>query len=166
MSEAAYLPRRMKYLRNAEGAFAVALPLAFAAFWMGGDSSPQWGVRLPPLALVSYILAQGSLYWGIKFRQYAYQAPLPQWLRAAFRLLFLSNLIGLAAVAVVVLLAGPRGVARVDIAWAAGLWLFAALEHINYYHFQLMYDTRGALRRLRVTKRLRTPMLASDIRGM
>ena len=32
---------------------------------------------------------------------------------------------------------------------AVPLWLLAAAEHVNYFHWQLMYDNRADLRRLR-----------------
>ena len=164
MSQASKLAPRMKYLRSTEAMFSLVLIPILAWYWLGSESSVAWSVRVPPLVLVCYILAQGATYWALKYRQYAHGVALPPWLPRLFRVFRLSNVIGLLVVALWLAFAASSGIKQVDLAWGAGLWAFALLEHVNYYHLQLMYDTRGALRRLRQTRRLRTPMLAEDMR--
>ncbi|MNL80966.1 hypothetical protein D3C87_2079490 [compost metagenome] len=56
------------------------------------------------------------------------------------------------------------GTPLADLAWSYGLLAFAVLEHINYYHYQLMYDTRAALASLRRNGRLRKAALGLDLR--
>ena len=165
MSRTSRLAVRMKYLRTTEGLFAVALFPFLCGYWLNAGGEIAWRIRTPSLALVCYLLAQGSLYWALKYRQFAHAIPLPSWLPALFRLFRLSNIAGMLAVAAWLGLAASRGTAPADLGWGAGLLVFACLEHINYYHLQLMYDTRGALRRLTQTRRLRTPMLSSDMRA-
>ncbi|MFP7722809.1 hypothetical protein [Lysobacter sp. A3-1-A15] len=153
----------MKYLGTSEAVIAAVALAVLPAYWMSAGAEVAWSVRLPPLLLVCYILVQGALYWALKYRQYARGVALPLWLAGLFRFFRLSNVIALAVAAVALVFTFQRGAAATDLAWGAGLWAFAMLEHINYYHWQLMYDTRGALRRLRQTRRLRRPMLAEDI---
>jgi hypothetical protein len=50
-----------------------------------------------------------------------------------------------------------------DLRWTVGLLLGALLEHINYYHYQLMYDTRAAFDHLRRHGRLRKAALGIDM---
>lgn len=163
MSTLSDLAARMKYLRNVESIFSAALLPTLAGYWWGTATQVAWSVRIPPLVLVCYILGQGAFYWHLKLRQYGRGSVLPPWLPTVFRAFFRTNVIGLAAVSLVVGSALARGMARVDVVWGFSLWAFAALEHINYYHWQLMYDTRGALRRLKRTRRLRTSLLADDM---
>jgi hypothetical protein len=46
--------------------------------------------------------------------------------------------------------------------WLAGLCR-ARAEHVNYYHYQLMYDTRAAFASLRRNGRLRKAALGLDL---
>lgn len=163
MSSVSTLSARMKYLCISEAIIAVIALAILPGYWLRTGVEVAWPVRSPPLVLVSYILAQGALYWALKYHQYAHNAALPTWLPSLFRFFRGSNVVGLTVAAVALVFAAWRGATATDLAWGAGLWVFAAFEHINYYHLQLMYDTRGALRRLRQTRRLRTPMLANDI---
>jgi len=50
-----------------------------------------------------------------------------------------------------------------DMQWTVGLLLGAVLEQINYYHYQLMYDTRTAFEHLWRQRRLRKAALGIDI---
>ena len=165
MSSVSALVARMKYLCFSEAVIAVIALAVLPGYWLSTSTHVDWYVRTPPLLLVCFILAQGALYWALKYRQYAHNVALPLWLPSLFRFFRWSNVVGFAVLAVALALAAWHGAAATDLAWGAGLWVFAALEQINYYHLQLMYDTRGALRRLRQTRRLRTPMLANDIRS-
>jgi hypothetical protein len=158
------LAARLRYLRNSEAMFAVvALPL-FIWYWLSNTSEISLLIRVPPLVIVCYILAQGATYWTLKYRQFVNNAPLPLWLPRLFGFFKTSNVVGLAVVAIWLALGSNQGTAGVDLAWGVGLWAFALLEHINYYHVQLMYDTRRALNRLNRTRRLRPAMLANDMR--
>ncbi|MEV4892856.1 hypothetical protein AB0K48_26090 [Nonomuraea sp. NPDC055795] len=43
------------------------------------------------------------------------------------------------------------------------LWVFALLEDVNFFHLQLMHDTRADLAHLMMTRRLRRSHLALDL---
>lgn len=158
------LCRRMHYLRSVEGVFALVIPCALIGYWLHAGTPIDWRLRLLPLMLVSFILIQGAFFWHLKYLQYKTGASLPLWFARAYRSFKRSNFLALGVAAVLLLLGASRGTSRADLAWAGGLFAFATLEHINYYHYQLMYDTASACHRLGRTRRLRTAVLAVDLR--
>lgn len=116
---------------------------------------------------VGYVLAAGHLfigagYWVVKRRQ----------LRAGSRrppiIWVFSRLEPVCAVALtaglVVIAAAVMG--RPTGTWIPGLVLYglALAEYVNYFHWQLMHDTRADGRRLLRTRRLRRSHLYEDIR--
>lgn len=152
---------RMTYLRNGEAFAALALPTVFAMVWETSDDPVAWGMRGAAMAAVVYILVQGMLYWHLKLRSTALRQPLPAYFRPLYRFFKYSNVVAIAGVAALIASAGG---ASADLWWSCGLLAFAALEHINYYHYQLMYDTRGAVDYVRRNGRLRRAALGLDIR--
>ena len=155
------LQSRMKYLRNTELLSAVALPAALCFYWSGAGAPVAWGLRVATLALVSHILLQGALYWHLKLQTVVRRHAMPAWFASLYRCFRSTNIV-LIAVAGMALGLTP-GATAVDMAWCAGLLAFAVLEQINYYHYQLMYDTRAALAQLRRHGRLRRAALGLDL---
>jgi len=155
---------RMRYLRNSEAFFGLAALPVFLFFWCGSEAEIAWFLRLSPLLLIAYFLGQGAFYWSLKYEQYAKGSALPDWFPRVFRFFRFSNVALLVVVALLIITSGANGAPAGDLGWAAGLWAFAALEHINYFHAQLMYDTRSALRSVVRKRRLRTPVLMEDMR--
>ena len=151
---------RMTYLRNGEGFAAVALPTVFSMVWEASDDPVAWGMRCAAMATVIYILLQGMLYWQLKLQSTVSRQPLPAFFQPLYRFFKYSNVVAIAGVAVFIGLAGSG---PVDLWWSCGLLAFAVLEHINYYHYQLMYDTRGAFDYVRRNGRLRKAALGLDM---
>ena len=143
--------------------FAIALPVAFVLYWMKPGAPIAWELRLPAMLLVSYLLLQGAAYWHVKIATLEQRLPLPPYFGTLFGTLKWSNLLLLIAMMAALIVAALGGAASADLAWATGLLAFAILEQINYYHYQLMYDTRGALASLRRNARLRRAALAIDL---
>ncbi|GAB7040692.1 MULTISPECIES: hypothetical protein [Catenuloplanes] len=108
--------------------------------------------NLVGFALFALLLVQGAAYWLAKLRQTGRTVPGLRFFRAA-RLVNPALL-----VAGLLVTAGTR-------AWP-GLFfaVFAVLEHVNYFHVQLMHDTRADLRRL-TRHGLRRSHLARDLAG-
>lgn len=48
---------------------------------------------------------------------------------------------------------------NIQLAWPLGIFLFAMLEHINHYHYQLMYETSASVRYVLRNRRLRKASL-------
>lgn len=157
------LAARLQYLRNAEALCALALPLVLWLYWQQAVSPPAWTMRAPALALVCFLLLQGVLYWHLKLDSLVRHQPLPTYFQPLFRTLKHANLPLIAAAAAFVAVRGSAGTPPADLAWSSGLLAFAVLEHINYYHYQLMYDTRAALAGLRRNGRLRKAALGLDL---
>ncbi|MEU6834788.1 multidrug transporter [Streptomyces rubiginosohelvolus] len=113
-------------------------------------------------ALVAVLLLTGAAYWALKLRQLratARRPPLIGLFRALRPLCAAALTAGLVAIAA----AAPG---RPAPEWAAGLVLYglAVAEYVNYFHLQLMHDTRADWRRLLRTRRLRGSHLAEDLR--
>lgn len=96
-------------------------------------------------ALVAVHLILGACYWVAKVEQVRRGRDLPvgaHLLDPARRGLAFSLAIGL----IVVVMSVPT---QPPAAWIAAiaLWLLAMAEHINYFHWQLMYDQPADVRR-------------------
>ncbi len=129
--------------------------------WFGVLGLPPTAPNLFGFSLVALLLLEGAGYWFAKHDQVRRgRRRLPA--IAAFRVARLANLVflgsGLAITATAVLVA--PGLAT----WPGlGFVLFAMLEHLNYFHVQLMHDTAADLHRLR-SRGLRRSHLARDLR--
>ncbi|CAM3598201.1 hypothetical protein NOGI109294_04620 [Nocardiopsis gilva] len=82
---------------------------------------------------------------------------------AAFRHLRTANVVLLAGGATVIGAGFAAGDPWTHVWPGAGLWTFAVLEQINYFHIQLSHDNRADITRLLRTRRLPRPHLARDL---
>ncbi|MER5323898.1 hypothetical protein [Streptosporangium roseum] len=152
----AWAQRRLRSLAWLE---LLNIPLQ-AVIWFGKVGFPVTAANSVGFALFALLLLEGAGYWAAKLRQIATRnRSLPG--AGAFVVARRGN--------VAVLVAG-----LLFIVWAvvvdpgAGSWpglgfgLFAVLEHVNYFHVQLMYDTAEDLRYLR-SRGLRRAHLARDL---
>jgi hypothetical protein len=149
--------RRMRTLAVLEFANVIIISAAL----LGVLRMPPTVSNLTGLALVTVFLVEGGVYWWLKARQLVAGASSPAGM-AAFRTLRPVN-VGLLAVGAVVLavdsMVGGVGVRT----WpGVALWIFALLEYVNYFHVQLMHDTRADLARL-FARGLRRSHLARDL---
>lgn len=114
---------------------------------------PDRPVTAPDLlgyAMFALLLVQGAAYWIAKLRQTGRTLPARGLFRAARAI---NPALLLAALAVTL---GTRS-------WlGAAFTVFAVLEHVNYFHIQLMHDTRADARRL-LTRGLRRSRLSRDL---
>ena len=156
------LHSRMNYLRIGEVLAAVAIPAVAVYRWLDSNTPVWWELRIAGLALISYILLQGALYWHLKLRSFDRGSPLPAYFHALFRSFKLSNVVAIGMMLIAILLGGESAT-RADLGWVASMLALVALEQINYYHYQLMYDTRNAIAGLRRNRRLRKAALAIDL---
>ncbi|MDQ1817330.1 hypothetical protein RBA41_28890 [Massilia sp. CCM 9210] len=154
---------RMKYLRRMEAAFAFAFPAIFLYLWQKSSEPVGWELRVPAMLLVSYLLFQGAWYWHLKLEALTRRKPLPPYFHSLYRTFKWTNIVLLIGMSLALTVAIVRGVNHADIIWTSSLLGGAILEQINYYHYQLMYDTRGAIANLRRNARLRKAALAVDL---
>lgn len=154
---------RMKYLRNMEAFCAFCLPLVFYWDWRKSDTPVAWDLRIAATVVMSYILLQGALYWHLKLQTFTQHQSLPAWFQQLYKAFKYSNVI--AIIAVLALVASRSAeVTNADLGWAGCVLALVVAEQINYYHYQLMYDTRGAFAYLRRHGRLREAALALDLK--
>ncbi|WP_327089027.1 hypothetical protein OIE66_43145 [Nonomuraea sp. NBC_01738] len=151
----------LRRVRNLAVLEFVNIPLLSWAF-IGMLGMPVTPANLTGLLLVFVILVEGGAYWFLKLGQFRRRAPLPAGM-PLFRMLTRLNPVLLAIGALVIAVAiysGDSGTA----AWpGVALWVFAVLEHVNYFHVQLIHDTRADLARFRRTGRFHRSHLATDL---
>ncbi|NRQ38634.1 hypothetical protein HII36_43450 [Nonomuraea sp. NN258] len=151
-----WIKQRLRLLASLE---LFNIPLQ-AAIWFGMIGLPVSVANALGFALFALLLVEGAGYWFAKLRHLgARGGPLPG--AGAFAVARGANVavltIGLLFLAWTV--ATDPGSGSVP-----GLLfgLFAVLEHVNYFHVQLMYDTVEDLRYLR-SRGLRRAHLARDL---
>ncbi|MEU2601383.1 hypothetical protein [Streptomyces hirsutus] len=124
--------------------------------------APATAANTAGYLLVTWHLFIGAGYWAVKLRQLRDALPRPP-LIAVFRRLRSVCAAGLAVGLVVIAtsFAGQPGAA-----WVPGLVLYglALAEYVNYFHWQLMHDTRADWHRLLRSRRLRRSHLSEDLR--
>jgi len=130
------------------------LPFAFFLLVKAGDGLVGLNVWLAIL-LNGLLLLEGSLFWYSVFRNLKGHDLFNRWnLFSFFKTL---NLWLFGIVLLVVILnpsAGPY-----DLGGTIFFLVLAMLEHINYFHFQLMYDNINDLRYLKRFGRLKKAKL-------
>jgi hypothetical protein len=151
------LNRRLRSLAILE---LVNIPLQ-AWLWFGLVDLPATAVNVLGFGMFALLLVEGALYWLAKLHQLrSHGRALPG--ERAFRVARAANPIVVATGLVLTAYATATDPGR-------GTWpglvfaTFAVLEHINYFHTQLMHDTVADLRRLR-SAGLRPSHLARDLR--
>lgn len=144
--------RRLWSLATGELVSVVVLP--WVAYGLIGQ--PPTPANLLGTALALFVLVQGAVYWLLKLRRPA--APPGMRTYAVLRRLNPVLLAAALPVLVAALATGPADEAVAGLAF----WVLAVLEHINYFHTQLMYDTAADRRRLR-TSGLQPAHLGRDV---
>ncbi len=158
-----HLANRFKGLRGSEAAIAVILPVLVIIHWRTSTAAVDWPFGISALLLVSYLLIQGAIYWHLKHRALTQATRLPSSFGLALGLLKKSNLILFGLFILALLSRAWTSGWNASLAWPQGLFAFAVLEYINYYHYQLVYDRRGSVRYLLHNRRLRRSALGTDL---
>lgn len=142
---------------------ALALPIIFILTWRTDPKPVHWPLGLAALLSVSYLLLQGALYWHLKHSALSASAPLPRYFQRLFDGFKRSNVALFGCVTLGFAVELVRAGWTMQLAWPLGIFLFAVLEHINYYHYQLMYDTSASVRYVLRNRRLRKAALGVDL---
>ena len=160
------LENRLAALRTLEWiniAWLAMLLLWWAPGWQQAPVPAGTWQRTLAFIPVAGLLAVGGWYWHRKLQQLrdhrSLQDAMPVLQRAGR---YARRTLTALTAAMVVSWTAAVGAAA-DRAWATLLILFAWAEYLNYFHVQLMHDTRSDLSRLRRTRRLRRSWLASDL---
>ena len=151
--------RLLRRLRSLASLELVNIPLQ-AWIWFGVVGFPTTAANLVGFALVAVLLVEGAAYWVAKHRQLTTRRVTLPGVRA-FAVARSGNLLLLTAgtAFAVWAVASAPGVGSIPgLAFA----LFAWLEHVNYFHVQLMYDNAADLRSFRA-RGFRRASLARDL---
>lgn len=150
--------RRLRSLTVAE---LINVPLQ-AFVWFGLLDFPATVASVAGFAAFTLLIVEGGAYWAAKLRQVGTRrSDLPGLgvFRAARRANVPLLAVALAIGGYAVVTEPGRG------SWLGlGFALVAVLEHVNYFHVQLMHDTRADLRRL-WSSGLHRSHLARDLSG-
>jgi hypothetical protein len=162
------LERRLASLRTLEWANIVwlgVLLLWWAPAWQDAPVPAGTWQRTIAYLPVAGLLVAGGWYWHRKLQQLRDARSLGDAMPVLQRTgRYARRLLTALSVAMAVSWVTAAG-ATADRAWATLLTLFAWAEYVNYFHVQLMHDTRSDLARLRRTRRLRRSWLADDLAG-
>lgn len=142
--------------------------VALAVFWFNFLLFKKYLVRPQaliaiayPLLLVSLILLQGSLYWWILIKRLSKPNFAIKQTGPIYGLLWQVDLILLAlGIPLILIKHSSWPVTLIAIV----LWLFALIEWINYFHWQLSYSLNPLVLLSKVAKRkLRKSKIAKEI---
>ena len=120
------------------------------------------------MLMMCFILAQGTLYWWAKWSVLEDKPIFKNSLLRRFRSFKKVNIYGMILMPALLfiqwLVSGRSFVAGNFLGWAIAANGFAVLEHINYYHRQLMYDNKYDFKYLLRNKKLKDASLYKDLR--
>ncbi|OFS29100.1 hypothetical protein [Abiotrophia sp. HMSC24B09] len=142
--------------------------VALAVFWLNFFlfkkrlTTPQALISIAyPLLLVSLILLQGSLYWWILIKRLR---------KPNFAIKQTGRIYGLLRQVDLILLVLGMPIILIEFSsWpvsliAVAIWLFALIEWVNYFHWQLSYSLNPLVLLSKVAKRkLRKSKIAKEI---
>ena len=135
-----------------------------------GASWLEWIARTYSIGIVIIILLQGIVWWRWKLTLLKREErDMPPHVVNTYRRLRRINWVLIGSFFVVVpftmwLLQQP--ILSIDMGVGVLILGFAVLEQINYYYYQLMYDSRYDWRHLRTTRRLRRGNIAKALDSM
>jgi hypothetical protein len=142
----------------------------FALMWLLYIQLFAWSVpyltsfsSLYAFALLEFILLQGSYYWYLKLKQIKRNdfSNLPSRRLRTFEFFKRMNswfiLIGF------FIFIYQITSKQIELYWFIFLFLFAVIEHINYYYFRLSYQSIEELKELKRQKGFRRSKLAKEL---
>jgi|SRR5690606_2321742 len=144
--------------------------ILFAFLWFfylpQSDWLSQYVSTIPSLfafILLELILLQGTLYWYLKWKQVKNNnfLNLPdaylQWFNLFKKLNALFIVIGIIILGYLIINGAD------EIYWYIFIFGFAVLEHINYYHIRLSYQTSDEIKEFLQRKKLIRSKLAKEL---
>ena len=156
--------RRLLYLRNWEFINIFFLPACLYSA-LTSLKVQDWQPYVYGMFVICSILAQGVFYWHLKLQVVRKkETALPVYFNRLFSL-FKWTIVVLLSIYPVLVICGPITsfiIFRVSV-WSNAIFLFAILEYINYYHYQLSHDNLNDIRFLMKHKKLRRSPLNVDL---
>jgi len=155
---------RLLYLRNWEFVNIFLLPSCLY-FTLTLLKVQNWQAYAFSMFVICVVLAQGVFYWHLKLQTiYKNKIALPSYFHQIFSVFKWANVVLLSIYPVLII--GSKITAlinfRVSI-WSNTIFLFAIIEYINYYHYQLSHDNLNDIRYLMKHKKIRRAPLYVDL---
>jgi hypothetical protein len=156
--------RRLRYLRNWEFINIFLLP-AILYFTLMRQKTPNWQPFAFGMFVICIILAQGTFYWHLKLQSvYKNELVLPSYFERAFSLFKWVNVALLSIYPILMIANRITPLVHFQTSfWSNALFLFALLEQVNYYHYQLSHDNLNDIRFLIKHKKFRRSPLYVDL---
>ena len=155
---------RLLYLRNWEFINIFLMP-ACLYITLTSLHIRHWQSYAYSMFVICVILAQGVFYWHLKLQIIRRDGTsLPHYFYKVFSLFKWLNVFLLAIYPL--LFSISKTTSRVDFQISVGssaIYLFAILEHINYYYFQLSHDNMNDIRYLLEHRKIRRSPLYVDM---
>jgi hypothetical protein len=155
------LIKRLRYLWTWELFDSLFLP-AVVIFASKMTQRPIGLVTLYSAGLVAWLLWQGAAYWRLKLRAVKTGSPIATSHLRRFAALKRVNWALIGALPVLLVGKGLTGAvfrSGLDLVAGLGFYGLAVLEHVNYYYYQLMYDSPPDWRYLIENKALKRSSL-------
>ncbi|MBN2391847.1 MAG: hypothetical protein JXR84_14060 [Anaerolineae bacterium] len=159
------LVRRLRYLWTWELFDSFFLP-AVAVFTARIVQKPLGVASVCAMLLVAWLLWQGAAYWWLKLRAIRTHSDIAPRHLGWFSVFKKANwiLIGLLPLFVLArLLSGAAFSSGLDVIVSLVFYSLAVLEQVNYYHYQLMYDTAADWQYLKTHKKLKPSKLSQAL---
>lgn len=158
------LIRRLKMLRNLEFFNIFWLPVCLYIALVSRNVL-HWQPYVYGMFLICIVLAQAVLYWHLKLQTLSKTgAAFPAYFHALFSFFKWADVTLLFIYPLLVF--GSQFAPSLNFQasiWANLLFLFAALEYTNYYHYQLSHDNLNDLRYLLKHRKIRRSALFMDL---
>jgi hypothetical protein len=136
------LIRRLKMLRNLEFFNIFWLPVCLYVALAARNALQHWQPYVYGMLVICVVLAQAVLYWHLKLQTLSKTGTtFPAYFYGLFSFFKWADLILLLIYPLLIF--GGRVSPLVNFQtsiWSNLLYLFAALEYTNYYHYQLSHD--------------------------
>jgi hypothetical protein len=141
--------RRVLYLRNLEFFNIFFLPICLYIAIKSREVQ-HWQPYAYSMFMICVILAQGVFYWHLKLQTISKnELALPTYFRQIFSFFKWADVILLSMYPMLIFCNQITPLVNFKVSiWSNLLFLFAVLEYINYYHYQLSHDNMNDLRYL------------------
>jgi len=158
------LIRRLKMLRNLEFFNIFWLPVCLYIALVSRNVL-HWQPYVYGMFLICIVLAQAVLYWQLKLQIISKTGTtFPAYFHALFSFFKWADVTLLFIYPLLVFGSQISPLVKFQASiWSNLLYLFAALEYTNYYHYQLSHDNLNDLRYLFKHRKIRRSPLYMDL---
>lgn len=156
--------KRLLYLRNMEFINIIILPICLYVVLVSLKIQ-NWQPYAFSLFIICFILMQGTFYWHLKLQEITKTetTSLPNNYQI-FSFFKIANVVLLSIYPILIVFGQIKLLINFQVTvWSNAIYIFAILEHINYYYYQLMHDNMNDINYLIKHKKIRRSPLFTDL---